>query len=109
MEFGKKVQMLRKNQNLSQEKLATILKINRNYLSRIETGKFEPTLSVIRNIAKYFKIDIASFMDIEVSSISAAEKIKKINDDCHHLIDDDLDLILRLISVMREEYVKRDF
>ena len=34
-----------------------ILKINRNCLSRIETGKSEPSLSVIRDIAEYFNID----------------------------------------------------
>ena len=51
MDFGKKVQTLRKNHNISQENLAILLKINRNYLSRIETGKSEPTLSIIRDIA----------------------------------------------------------
>ena len=39
MEFGDKVKLLRKKHDLSQESLATILKINRNCLSRIETGK----------------------------------------------------------------------
>ena len=38
MEFGKKIQMLRKSQGISQETLAAILKINRNNLSRIEYG-----------------------------------------------------------------------
>ena len=39
MEFGNKIQILRKNHNISQETLASILKINRNYLSRIESDK----------------------------------------------------------------------
>ena len=56
MDFGKKVQMLRKTHGLSQETLANILNINRNNLSRIETGKSEPNLSVIRDIAKYFNM-----------------------------------------------------
>ena len=43
MDFGSKIQMLRKNQGMSQETLAAILKINRNNLSRIETGKSEPS------------------------------------------------------------------
>ena len=34
MDFGRKVQLLRKSHDLSQENLASILKINRNYLYR---------------------------------------------------------------------------
>ena len=107
MNFGSKVQMLRKNNGLSQEKLAIILNINRNYLSRIETSKSEPTLSVIRDIAKYFNVDVASLMNIE-DITSSKDKIKQITEGCNHLLDNDLDFILRLISVMREEYVKKN-
>lgn len=109
MEFGKKIQMLRKSQGISQENLAAILKINRNNLSRIETGKSEPTLSVIKGIVNYFKIDVASLMDLKGNPMDTKEKIKKINDECNYLLDSDLDFIIRLISVMRKEYVKRDF
>lgn len=108
MDFGSKVQMLRKNCNLSQEKLAIILKINRNYLSRIETGKSEPTLSIIRDIANYFKVDVASLMDIKTNNSSIDEKINKINEGCKYLLDDDLDFLIRIISIMREEYVKKN-
>ena len=100
--------MLRKSHSLSQEKLAEILKINRNYLSRIETGKSEPTLSIIKNIVDYFNVDVASLMDIKNNNLNTKDKIKKINEECSYLLDNDLDLILRIISVMREEYVKKD-
>ena len=106
MEFGSKIQMLRKNHQLSQEKLATILKINRNYLSRIETGKSEPSLSVIRSIAEYFQVDVATLMDIHVGHSSSEDKIQQITEGCHYLMDNDLDFLIRVISVMREEYVK---
>lgn len=108
MDFGNKIQMLRKNNNLSQEKLAAILKINRNYLSRIETGKSEPSLSVLKNFAEYFKVDITTLMDIQMNGSNSQEKIKKIVDGCQYLLDDDLDFLIRVISVMREEYVKKD-
>lgn len=108
MDFGSKIQLLRKNYNLSQEKLATILKINRNYLSRIETGKSEPSLSVLKNIAEYFKVDVTTLMDIQMNGSNSEEKIQKIVDGCHHLLDDDLDFLIRVISVMRNEYVKKN-
>lgn len=108
MNFGKKVQTLRKSHNISQENLAMLLKINRNYLSRIETSKSEPTLSVIKDIAAFFKVDVASLMDVNTSSENTEDKIKKIEKECHFLMDNDLDLIIRMISVLREEYVKRE-
>ena len=109
MDFGSKIQMLRKSKGISQETLAAILKINRNNLSRIETGKSEPTLSIIKNIVDYFNVDVASLMDIKNNNLNTKDKIKKINEECSYLLDNDLDLILRIISVMREEYVKKDF
>ena len=109
MEFGKKIQMLRKSQGMSQESLASILKINRNNLSRIENGKSEPTLSIIKNVVNYFKVDAVSLMDLDGNSMDTKDKIKQINEDCNYLLDNDLDFIIRLISVMREEYVKKDY
>lgn len=110
MDFGKKVQTLRKNHNISQENLAILLKINRNYLSRIETGKSEPTLSIIRDIATFFNVDVATLMDMNSSNdLDTNDKIKIITEECSHLMNDDLDLLIRLISVMREEYVKKNF
>lgn len=106
MEFGDKVKMLRRKHDLSQESLATILKVNRNCLSRIETGKSEPSLSVIRDIAEYFKVDVASLMDVNTEKIDTKDKIKKIAEGCQYLMDNDLDFLIRVISVMREEYVK---
>ena len=106
MDFGDKVKLLRKKHDLSQENLAAILKINRNCLSRIETGKSEPSLSVIRDIAEFFNVDVASLMDIQKEKLDAKDKIKKIVDGFQYLIDNDLDFLVRIISVMREEYVK---
>ncbi len=109
MEFGNKVQILRRSHDLSQENLAAILKINRNYLSRIETGKSEPTLSIIRDIVLYFKVDVATLMNIEKNSENAEDKIKRIIEGCSYLMDDDLDFLIRIISVMRNECVKKEF
>ncbi len=109
MEFGSKVQLLRKSHDLSQENLASILKINRNYLSRIETGKSEPTLSIIRDIALYFKVDVATLMNIEKVNEDAEDKIKRITDGCRYLMDDDLDFLERIISIMRNECIKKSY
>lgn len=108
MNFGSKIQMLRKNHGLSQERLAEILKINRNYLSRIETGKSEPSISVLKNIAEYFRVDVTTLINIQTNGSNSKEKIDAIVEGCNYLVDDDLDFLIRVISVMREEYVKKD-
>lgn len=108
MTFGERVQTLRKNNGLSQEKLANELRINRNYLSRIETDKSEPDLSVIINIAKFFNVDVANLMGIQDYKKSSEEKIKYIAKECSNLIDSDLDIIIRMISILKQEYIKKD-
>ncbi len=106
MKLGEKIKLLRKGKKISQEELANMLKINRNYLSRIETGKSEPTSSVLKNIAKIFNIDLNSLLDINNNDIENTDKIKYIVENCKYLNDSDLDFIVRIISIMREEYVK---
>ena len=108
MNFGSKIQMLRKNHGLSQERLAEILKINRNYVSRIETGKSERSISVLKNIAEYFRVDVTTLINIQTNGSNSKEKIDAIVEGCNYLVDDDLDFLIRVISVMREEYVKKD-
>ena len=75
MKLGEKIKLLRKNKKISQEELSNMLKINRNYLSRIETGKSEPTSSILKNIALIFNVDLNSLLDINEDSIENAEKI----------------------------------
>ena len=106
MKLGEKIKLLRKGKKISQEELANMLKINRNYLSRIETGKSEPTSSVLKNIAKIFNIDLNFLLDINNNDIENTDKIKYIVENCKYLNDSDLDFIVRIISIMREEYVK---
>ena len=106
MKLGEKIKQLRKSKGVSQEELAGMLKINRNYLSRIETGKSEPTSSILKNIAEIFGIDLNSLLDIINDENKNADKIRYIVDNCRHLHEKDLDFIVRVMSIMREEYVK---
>lgn len=106
MKLGEKIKQLRKSKGISQEGLAGMLKINRNYLSRIETGKSEPTSSILKNIAEIFSIDLNSLLDIIDEENKNTDKIKYVVDNCKYLHDKDLDFIVRIMSIMREEYVK---
>lgn len=107
MKLGEKIKNLRKGHDMSQEELANYLHINRNYLSRIETDKSEPTTTIIKELSGLFDISVNSLLDIDTSGPVYEEKIKYVVDNCKLLLESDLDFIVRIISVMKEEYVKK--
>ena len=49
---------IRKEKNLNQQKVALDLHISREALSHYETGKREPSLNLLLQMAHYFKVSI---------------------------------------------------
>lgn len=108
MNLGEKIKYLRKSQGMSQEALANHLHINRNYLSRIETEKSEPTATIIKDICNLFGVSVNSLLDSEITGPIYEEKVKYVAENCKLLIESDLDFLVRIISIMKEEYVKKN-
>ncbi|MEN4977559.1 helix-turn-helix transcriptional regulator [Erwinia billingiae] len=50
--FGNRIALLRKDKHLTQEALADACDLDRSYLSSLETGKRNPSLSTISKLAK---------------------------------------------------------
>ncbi|MDB2628685.1 helix-turn-helix transcriptional regulator [Gammaproteobacteria bacterium] len=46
---------LRQKENISQDDLASILKVSRQTINSIETGKFDPSLKLVMKMTKHFK------------------------------------------------------
>ena len=57
--FGNRVKELRQAQNLSQEKFALQIDMDRTYLASIESGKRNVSLENISKIANGFSISLA--------------------------------------------------
>lgn len=108
MNLGEKIKVLRRNQNMSQNDLADKLKINRNSLSRIENDKTEAPASVIKSVAVLFGVSVSSLLNIEEDNAAYEDKIKYVTDNCKNLLETDLDFLVRIISIMKQEYVKKD-
>lgn len=108
MDLGIKIKNLREIEKISQEQLAKTLKINRNYLSRIETGKSEPTSSILKDLANIFNISIDSLLDISNNETSNEERIDKIYKRLKYLDNNDLDFLIRVTEVMTKEFVKKN-
>jgi transcriptional regulator with XRE-family HTH domain len=63
-QIGKKIKELRLNYpggTLSQEALASQLKVASNTVSRWETGTYKPTAEDLDQLARFFKVSITAF------------------------------------------------
>ncbi|WP_349670000.1 helix-turn-helix transcriptional regulator [Lacrimispora sp.] len=58
MEFGEKLQLLRKLNNLTQEQLAAQLYVSRTAVSKWESGKGYPNIDSLKCISKLFGVSI---------------------------------------------------
>lgn len=104
MDLGSKIKNIRYNNNISQEELAKMLKINRNHLSRIETNKSLPTAEILARLATLFNISIDTLLGVNLEGREGAEvkkeKIKKINQYCMYLSSTELDFVINILCVM---------
>jgi transcriptional regulator with XRE-family HTH domain len=64
--FGKVLSELRKNAGLSQEKLAELAGLDRTYISLLERGLRQPTITTLFNLSKALGISPSSLIkDVE--------------------------------------------
>ncbi|MDQ0875004.1 transcriptional regulator with XRE-family HTH domain [Paenibacillus sp. V4I3] len=54
--FGKVVKSIRIKKNITQEQLATDSTLARTYISELESGKYQPSLTSLFDIAKGLKM-----------------------------------------------------
>lgn len=61
-EFGHRLRELRTGRKVGMKSLARTLGISHTYISHIERGKAQPSESLIRKFADYFKVDEESLL-----------------------------------------------
>ena len=61
--FGKQLRELRKQKGLSQERLAELSELHRNYPGRVERGGANPTLLAIVALARALKVGPARLLE----------------------------------------------
>ena len=49
---------LRQEKSISQDELASMLKVSRQTINSIETGKFDPSLTLVIKLTRYFQVDL---------------------------------------------------
>ncbi len=61
--IAKQLKRLRAARGLSQEALAQKAHVSRGYLARIELGRHDPTLSVLRRLAKGLRVSVGELVE----------------------------------------------
>lgn len=78
MEFGEKLQQLRKSKGLTQEELAEELFVSRTAVSKWESGRGLPSIDSLKDISAFFSVSIDGLLSGE-KLISIAEKENREN------------------------------
>lgn len=88
IKLGQKIKYLRKNQNITQEKLAELINMDITSLSKIETGRNYPQPETVEKIANALNVDISqlfSFQNLETKE----DYISAINKNLQHISNDE--------------------
>lgn len=76
--LGKKIQLIRKSRNLTQEKLAELIDIETPSLSYLETGKYSPSIETLQKLSEVLKVQPWEFYYFsEISDEEMKEELKK--------------------------------
>lgn len=98
--LGERVSLLRQQQNLTLEQLASASGVSRSMLSQIERGGANPTLAVTQRIAQTFGISIGELVD-DPSASTLIECVR--GDDPGALFRADEECELRTLSPLQME------
>ena len=60
--LGLRLKKLRTAQGLSQEALANKARITREYVNKLEAGRYDPTISVMQRLATVLKVTITELV-----------------------------------------------
>ena len=90
MSFSEKLQALRKANKMSQEKLADLLDVTRQSVSKWESGQTYPEMDKLLAMCKIFKCSLDDLTNDEITDVKIGEKKKN---GLNNLIDSMLELV----------------
>ena len=77
MEFSEKLQILRKQKNLTQEELADLLFVSRTAISKWESGRGYPSIDSLKTISAFFGITIDELLSSNELLTIAEKDVKE--------------------------------
>lgn len=98
--LGKRIKDLRIKQNLSQQELAELAKIDQRSLSHIECGDTFPSKS-LQNISNALKIDLKDLFDFDYVELTTDKMLEYLTENIKELPKETLVIIYRLVKSLR--------
>ena len=78
MEFGQKLQELRKQKGMTQEELAQALYVSRAAVSKWESGRGYPNIDSLKAIAKFYSVTVDALLSgEEILTIAKEDQMLK--------------------------------
>ena len=62
-QMGKRIQAVRKKQRLSRQQLAAKADVSREYIRKLESGGYDPTVGTLQRIAKALGVLLAELLE----------------------------------------------
>ena len=97
--LGKRIKELRRKKNLSQEKFAEMVSLDRRSISNIECGKTFPASSLLK-IAEVLNVSLKELFDFEYIAKSNEELVSVISTRLSNLNNEQLKIIYRLTEIL---------
>jgi transcriptional regulator with XRE-family HTH domain len=88
MTLGCAIKLIRTAKGVKQRDLAGELNVSANYLSLLESGKREPSISLLRSLAKELEVPMAMFFlwqDAQGSRIRKDDQLRELRDLIVHM------------------------
>ena len=99
-DFALRLAKLRTKKNVSAREMSLSIGQNPNYINQIETESAVPSLSGMFYICEYLGITPAEFFDIDNEN---PVRLKRINEDLKKLNDEQLEMIEKLVRMIRQK------
>lgn len=100
MEFGEKLQQMRKGKGLTQEELADAIYVSRAAISKWESGRGYPSIDSLKDISHFFDISIDDLLSVEKLLCIAQKENKSVIRNLSDLLFGIIDLFSLLFIVL---------
>ena len=62
-QMGTRIRTLREARSMSQNELAKRARITREYVNKLEAGRYDPTVGVLQRLAKALKVKVTELLE----------------------------------------------
>jgi transcriptional regulator with XRE-family HTH domain len=100
-QFGAHLKELRLARGFSQEELGAVADLNTKYISDMERGLRNPSLDVVRRLAKGLQVDTAELVGDHVSQLDRNSLISHLISELSAKSDEELRAMLRISRAQR--------